>query len=404
MIAKKMIPYVQNNSAIRMMFEEGSRLKAKYGADKVFDFSLGNPNVPAPEALKEAIIDILNTEEPTKVHGYMSNAGFPEVRQTIAEELNGRFGTKFSGNNLIMTVGAGSGLNVCLKTILDPGEEVLVFAPYFLEYGAYVRNYDGVLVEVTPNTETFQPNLADFEAKINEKTKAVIINNPNNPTGVIYPEETIRKIAAILEKKQKEYGHAVYLISDEPYRELAFDGAKVPFVTKYYANTMVVYSYSKSLSLPGERIGYVVIPDEVEDSEETITAATIANRISGAVNAPSLMQLAVARCADAGADLGYYDRNRKTLYEGLTKCGFTCVKPEGAFYLWMKVPTADEKDFVEAGKKYNILMVPGSSFACPGYVRIAYCVSYETIVNSLPQFEKLAKDMGMAQRKRLPQK
>ena len=392
MIAKKMEPYLKNNSAIRMMFEEGNRLKAQYGADKVFDFSLGNPNVPAPAEIREAIIDILNTEEPTKVHGYMSNAGFPEVRAAIAEELNERFGTKFTENNLIMTVGAGSGLNVCLKTLVDPGEEVIVFAPYFLEYGAYVRNYDGVLVEVAPDTDTFQLNLADFERKLNEKTKAVIINNPHNPTGVVFSEETIVKLAEILKKKQKEYGHAIYLISDEPYRELAFDGAQVPFVTKYYENTMVVYSYSKSLSLPGERIGYVVIPDGVEDSADTITAATIANRISGCVNAPSLIQLAVARCARAKVDLEFYDRNRRTLYEGLTKCGFTCVKPEGAFYLWVKSPVSDEKEFVKAGKKYNILMVPGSSFACPGYVRLAYCVSYETIVNSLPEFEKLAKE------------
>lgn len=392
MIAKKMEPYLKNNSAIRMMFEEGNRLKAQYGADRVFDFSLGNPNVPAPAKIREAIIDILKTEEPTKIHGYMSNAGFPEVRAAIAEELNERFGTKFTENNLIMTVGAGSGLNVCLKTLVDPGEEVIVFAPYFLEYGAYVRNYDGVLVEVAPDTETFQLNLTDFEAKLNEKTKAVIINNPHNPTGVVFSEETIVRLAEILKKKQKEYGHAIYLISDEPYRELAFDGAQVPFVTKYYENTMVVYSYSKSLSLPGERIGYVVIPDEVEDSADTITAATIANRISGCVNAPSLIQLAVARCARAKVDLEFYDRNRRTLYEGLTKCGFTCVKPEGAFYLWVKSPVPDEKEFVNAGKKYNILMVPGSSFACPGYVRLAYCVSYETIVNSLPEFEKLAKE------------
>lgn len=391
MIAKKMEPYLKNNSAIRTMFEEGNRLKALYGEDKVFDFSLGNPNVPAPAEIRESIIDILNQEEPTKVHGYMSNAGFPEVRKAIADELNERFATAFTENNLIMTVGAGSGLNVCLKTLVDPGEEVIVFAPYFLEYGAYVRNYDGVLVEVTPDTAAFQLNLADFEAKITEKTKAVIINNPHNPTGVVYSEETIQKLAAILSGKQKEYGHAIYLISDEPYRELAFDGAKVPFITKYYENTLVVYSYSKSLSLPGERIGYVIIPDELEDSENTIAAATIANRISGCVNAPSLIQLAVARCVKAQVDLDFYDRNRKTLYEGLTKCGFSCVKPEGAFYLWVKSPAADEKEFVNAAKEYNILMVPGSSFACPGYVRLAYCVSYETIVNSLPEFEKLAK-------------
>ena len=379
-----------------MMFEEGKRLAAQYGPENVYDFSLGNPNVPAPTKLKDAIVDILNEVDPVVVHGYMSNAGFPQVRKTIADNLNMRYGTAFTENNLIMTVGAGSALNVCLKTLVNPGEEVIVFAPYFLEYGAYVRNYDGVLVEVAPDTDTFQLNLSDFEKKLSEKTKAVIINNPHNPTIVVYREETIRALAEILKEKQKEYGHAIYLLSDEPYRELAFDGAVVPFVTKYYDNTMVVYSYSKSLSLPGERIGYVVIPDEVEDSADTIAAATIANRISGCVNAPSLIQLAVARCADAEVDLGYYDRNRRTLYEGLTKLGFTCVKPEGAFYLWLKSPEEDERQFVEKAKKYNILMVPGRSFACPGYVRLAYCVSYEKIVKALPEFAKLAKEYVQA--------
>lgn len=387
-----MKPFLQNNSAIRAMFEEGKKMAEVYGRDKVYDFSLGNPNVPAPSRIKEAITEILEEEDPVFVHGYMSNAGFPQVRKAIADNLNQRFDTKFTENNLIMTVGAGSGLNVCLKTLVDAGDEVIVFAPYFLEYGSYIRNYDGVLVQVDPDTVSFQLNFTDFESKLSPRTKAVIINNPHNPTGVVYSEETIKRLAEILEKKQKEYGHAIYLISDEPYRELAFDGAYVPFVTKYYDNTMVVYSYSKSLSLPGERIGYVIIPDEVEDSENTITAATIANRISGCVNAPSLIQLAVAKCVDAEVDLGYYDRNRKALYEGLTGLGFSCVKPEGAFYLWMRSPVENENEFTEAAKKYHILMVPGSAFACPGYVRLAYCVSHETILNSLPEFKKLAEE------------
>ena len=386
MIAEKMKPYVKNNSAIRMMFEEGNRLRAIYGPENVFDFSLGNPSVPAPDCVRQAIIDLVNEEEPTVLHGYMSNAGFEDVRQIIAESLNRRFGTSFAAKNLIMTVGAASGLNVAFKTILNPGEEVIVFAPYFLEYGAYVRNYDGNLVEISPDTTTFQPNLKEFEEKITPKTRAVIVNTPHNPTGVVYSEETIRKLTSILEAKQKEFGTVIYLISDEPYRELAYDGVQVPYLTKYYANTIVGYSYSKSLSLPGERIGYLVIPDE---------AAAIANRTIGCVNAPSLIQKVIAKCVDAEVDVAAYDKNRLALYNGLKELGFECIKPQGAFYLFVKSPVADEKAFCEAGKKYNILMVPGSSFACPGYVRLAYCVSYDTIMNSLPQFGKLAEEFGL---------
>ena len=395
MIAEKMKPYVKNNSAIRMMFEEGNRLRAIYGPENVFDFSLGNPSVPAPDCVRYAIIDLVNEEEPTVLHGYMSNAGFEDVRQTIAESLNRRFGTSFAAKNLIMTVGAASGLNVAFKTNLNPGEEVIVLAPSFLEGGAYVRNYDGNLVEISPDTITFQPNLKEFEEKITPKTRAVIVNTPHNPTGVVYSEETIRKLASILEAKQKEFGTVIYLISDEPYRELAYDGVQVPYLTKYYANTIVGYSYSKSLSLPGERIGYLVIPDEADGSEELIAAAAIANRTIGCVNAPSLIQKVIAKCVDAEVDVAAYDKNRLALYNGLKELGFECIKPQGAFYLFVKSPVTDEKAFCEAGKKYNILMVPGSSFACPGYVRLAYCVSYDTIMNSLPQFGKLAEEFGL---------
>lgn len=396
MISKKMIPLVNNNSVIRAMFEEGKIMAAKYGAENVFDFSIGNPNVPAPAEVKEAILDIIENEDPVKVHGYMSNAGFEETRAAVAGNLNRRFGTDFSEKNIIMTVGAGSALNVLLKTMLDPGDEVVTFAPYFVEYGNYVRNYDGKLVVVPANPEgNFMPKMDEFAAAITPRTKAVIINNPNNPTGVIYPESVIKEIAAVLESKQAEYGTVIYLVSDEPYRELAYGGAEVPYLTKYYANTVVGYSYSKSLSLPGERIGYIVIPDESHESQEFIDAATIANRVGGFVNAPSLIQLVIARCVDAKCNVEYYENNGKTLYEGLTKAGFSCVKPEGAFYLWMKSPIEDDKEFVNIAKKYNILMVPGSSFAGPGYVRISYCVSHEQIVRSLPKFEALAKEFGL---------
>ena len=379
MIADKMKNMVANSSAIRAMFEEGNRLAGIYGAENVFDFSLGNPNVPAPEAVKNAIIEIVNDTDPVALHGYTnSNCGYAEVRAAVAKSLNERFDTHFEGKNIVMTVGAAGGLNVILKAIINPGDEVIAFAPYFGEYRSYTNNYDGVLVEISPNTVDFQPKLDEFEQKITPKTKAVIVNNPNNPTGVVYSEETIKKLAAIMEAKQKEFGTDIVLISDEPYRELAYDGVEVPYLTKYYDNTIVGYSYSKSLSLPGERIGYLVIPDEADGSEELITAAAIANRTIGCVNAPSLMQKVIAKCVDAEVDVAAYDKNRLALYNGLKECGFECIKPQGAFYLFVKSPVADEKAFCEAGKKYNILMVPGSSFACPGYVRLAYCVSYDT--------------------------
>ena len=393
MIAKKMQNMVANSSAIRAMFEEGNRLAKIYGAENVFDFSLGNPNVPAPKAVKDAIVEILNEEDPVVLHGYTnSNAGYEDVRQAVADSLNARFQTAFAAKNIVMTVGAAGGLNVALKILLNPGDEVIVFAPYFGEYRSYTANFDGVLVAISPDTETFQPKLDEFEAKITDKTKAVIVNTPNNPTGVVYSEEVLKKMAAIMEAKQKELGTDIYLISDEPYRELAYDGVEVPYLTKYYANTIVGYSFSKSLSLPGERIGYLVIPDEAADSEDLIAAAGVATRILGFVNAPTLQQKMVVKCLNEQTDISYYDRNRETLYRGLKDCGFTCIKPEGAFYLFVKSPIEDEKAFCEAAKKYNILIVPGSSFGCPGYVRMAYCVSYDTIVNALPKFKELAKE------------
>lgn len=393
MIAEKMKNMVANSSAIRAMFEEGNRLAKIYGAENVYDFSLGNPNVPAPEAVKKAIIELLEEEDPIALHGYTnSNCGYADVREAVAASLNERFGTHFEGKNIVMTVGAAGGLNVILKALINPGDEVIAFAPYFGEYRSYTNNYDGVLVEISPNTVDFQPKLDEFEQKISPKTKAVIVNTPNNPTGVVYSEETIKKLAAIMESKQKEFGTDIFLISDEPYRELVYGDVEVPYLTKYYDNTIVGYSYSKSLSLPGERIGYLVIPDEVTDSEEVLAAANVATRILGFVNAPTLQQKVVAKCLNEKTDISYYDRNRETLYNGLKECGFECIKPEGAFYLFVKSPIDDEKAFCAAAKKHNILIVPGSSFACPGYVRLAYCVSYETIVNSLPKFRELAKE------------
>lgn len=394
MISEKMIKLAQNNSAIRAMFEEGNKMAAQYGRENVYDFSLGNPNFPAPEAVKKAIIDVLSSRDSLTVHGYMSNAGFESTREAVAASLNKRFETTFGAQNIIMSVGAAGGLNVVLKTLLNPGDEVATFAPYFVEYGNYVRNYDGVLTAVEPNTVDFQPDPEKLSAVITPKTKAVIINSPNNPTGVVYSADSIRKIAALLESKQKEYGTSIFLIADEPYRELAYDGVEVPYLTKFYKNTIVCYSWSKSLSLPGERIGYIVIPNEVDEYQLVFDAACIATRVSGFVNAPSLQQLAVAQCLDEMTDIAAYDENRKLLYQGLTDCGFTCVFPQGAFYMWMKTPV-DDKEFSTAAKKYNILVVPGASFGCPGYVRIAYCVAKATIERSLPAFKKLAQEYGL---------
>lgn len=394
MTAKSMMPYVQGNSAIRAMFEEGAKLAAKYGRENVYDFSLGNPSVPAPPEVNQAIKDIVDQEDSLLIHGYnQSNSGYEDVRQTVAEHLNKLHGTNFSSANIIMTVGAASGLNVAIKTFVDPGEEILAFAPYFVEYGKYAANHGSVLHAVPANTSTFQPNLEAMEDMINEKTRAVIINSPNNPTGVIYSAETLTKLASILSAKSEEYGAPIYIISDEPYRELAYDGATVPYVTKFYDNTIVGYSWSKSLSLPGERIGYLVLPTELEDFENAATAANIANRVLGYVNAPSLMQRVVARCIDCSTDVAAYDKNRIALYEGLKGLGYECTKPEGAFYLFLKSPIEDDVEFCELGKKYNILMVPGKSFACAGYVRLSYCVSHDTIVNSLPAFGKLMEEI-----------
>ncbi len=396
MINETMAQVAANNSAIREMFEEGNRLRTLYGADKVFDFSLGNPYFPPPESVKTAVTEILETMDPNTVHGYMANDGFPAVRQTVAEYINERFGDALSGDNIIMTVGAAGGLNITLKALLNPGDEVLVSAPFFLEYGHYVRNFGGVLVPVPAKEEDgFMPDIEGIRRAVTSKTKAFIINNPNNPTGVIYPAAVIERLAAVLEEKQKEYGTSIYLLSDEPYRELAFDGAEVPYLPKYYRNTIVGYSWSKSLSLPGERIGYLSIPDRVDDYELLRGAVSVSGRVLGFVNAPSLMQLVVQRCIMESCDIAAYDTNRKLLYEGLSKLGYTCAKPEGAFYLWLKSPIPDEKEFVTEAKKYNILLVPGTSFQCPGYVRVAYCVSPKTIKGSMDGFAKLAQTYGL---------
>jgi aspartate aminotransferase len=392
MIAEQMREQVKNSSVIRAMFEEGKRLAEIYGSENVFDFSLGNPNVAPPEAVKEAILEIINSEEAMNIHGYMNNSGYEEVRRAIANSINQKFGTDFTQDNIVMTVGAAGGLNVIFKTLLNPEDEVITFAPFFGEYRNYVSNYQAKLLTVSPNTLDFQPHLEEFQDKISPKTKAVIINSPNNPTGVIYSEATIIKLASILRAKQKEFNSHIYLISDEPYRELAYDNIEVPYLIKYYENTIVAYSFSKSLSLPGERIGYLLIPPSVSDYENVLAASNIATRILGFVNAPSLFQRVIARCLEAKVDIDTYNRNRELLYQSLLSFGYECIKPQGAFYLFVKTPIEDDLEFCQRAKQKKILLVPGTSFGCPGYVRIAYCVAYQTIEKALPGFKELINE------------
>ena len=396
MISETMKSMVANSSVIRAMFEEGKKMAAQYGADHVFDFSLGNPNVPAPACVKEAILDIIEHEDSLYVHGYMSNSGYEEVRQTLAERLNKLYGKSYAAENLLMTVGAAGGLNVIFKALLNPGDEVITVSPYFVEYRSYAGNFGAKLIESPTYPDTFYPDPEDIERKITERTKILILNSPNNPTGVVYPAEVIRTLGDLLRKKEEEFGHPIFIVSDEPYREIAYDGVEVPWIPDYYENTVVGSSYSKSLSLPGERIGYLLIPSEAEDFENLVAACNVANRILGYVNAPSLMQLVAARCADAKTDVEFYDRNRKLLYKSLKDFGYTCTKPDGAFYFWVKSPVEDERAFVDYLKKNEqILVVPGRSFGCAGWVRIAYCVSHETIENSLPGFERTAQYYGL---------
>lgn len=389
MISKKMKELVDNSSVIRAMFEEGKKLSAIHGEENVFDFSIGNPNVEPPEEIKRAIVEIISKEKPNLVHGYMNNSGYEDVREKIATYINVGNNSNLNKDNIIMTCGAAGGINIILKTILNPEDEVVVIAPYFGEYGNYVSNFQGKLVVANANKENFQPDIEELEKVINEKTKAVIINTPNNPTGVIYSEDSLKKLAKVLRDKEKEYGNSIFLISDEPYKEIVYDNAKVPFILDYYKNSFIGYSYSKSLSLPGERIGYVVVNNEMDYFNDVIASLNVANRILGFVNAPSLFQRVIGKTLNSEVDVNIYKRNRDLLYNHLVTLGFEVVKPEGAFYLFPKALISDDKKFVEDGKKFNLLMVPGSSFGCAGYFRLSYCVSYEKIEKSLTAFNKL---------------
>ena len=382
-------------SIIRQFFDYANKKGAEIGMENIYNFSIGNPYVPVPQAFTDRMIELLQTENPVKLHSYSPSLGLPSTRQAVADSLNKRFGMNYTMDHIFMTSAAASALAHALRCVTKDGDEVITFAPYFPEYVPYVTGTGAKLTVIPADITTFQINFEEFEKALNPNVQAILINSPNNPSGIVYSTATITKLADILRAKEKEYGHPIYLISDEPYRELAYDGVEVPYLTKYYDNTVVGYSYSKSLSLPGERIGYLVIPDELTDSKEVFAAASIANRVLGCVNAPSLMQRVIKRCVDANVNLEAYDRNRNLLYNGLKECGFSCIKPEGAFYLFVKSSVENEKEFCEVCKQYNVLVVPGSSFACPGYVRIAYCVSYGQIERSLPAFRKIAEHYNL---------
>lgn len=394
MVSREMFLMGSKRSVIREIFEYSKRRAAEIGAEHVFDFSIGNPSVPAPECVHQALKELVRSQDDIWLHGYTSAQGDAEVRRAIAEDLNSRYGTAFCGDNLYMTCGAAASLKICITALYEEGDEFVTFVPFFPEYRAFVESAGAKLVPVQTDPDTFQIDFARLEEAITPHTKAVIVNSPNNPSGVVFPEAAVRRLAELLDRKEHAYGHRIYLISDEPYRELVYDGIQVPFLTKYYPNTLVCYSYSKSLSLPGERIGYILVPDEVEEAGMVYAAVCGAGRALGYVCAPSLFQHVIGRCAGQTADISKYRENRELLYQGLTGYGYSCVYPDGAFYLFVKALEPDAAAFCERAKKYELLLVPSDDFGCPGYVRIAYCVDADMIRRALPAFGALAREYG----------
>ncbi|WP_294153623.1 pyridoxal phosphate-dependent aminotransferase [uncultured Clostridium sp.] len=392
MISKKMYELGSRKSTIRTIFEYGRERAKVVGEENVYDFSLGNPNVPTPQFITDTMIDILQNEEPCSIHGYTVAPGDPESRELLAKSINKRFGTDFTGKNLFMTAGAAASISICFKALTEENDEFITFAPYFPEYKCFVESTGAQLKVVPAKVDDFQINFPEFEKIINEHTKGIIVNSPNNPSGAVYSEETIIKLAELLNAKQKEYGHPIFIIADEPYREVAYNNVVIPYIPNYYDNTLVCYSYSKSFSLPGERIGYIVIPNKVAEFNMVFAAIAGAARVLTHVNAPALFQKVVARCADKPSDISIYEKNRELLYNGLIEAGFECTKPDGAFYLFPKALEEDEAEFCERAKKYDLLLVPGGDFGCPGYFRASYCISTETIEKSLPLFKKLAEE------------
>lgn len=376
-------------SYIREVFEYGRQQAKIVGEENVFDYSLGNPSIPAPEKVNETIINVLNTESSIKVHGYTSGPGDDTIREAVAKNLTERFGKVIRPANLFFTCGAAPALMTALTALACEDSEVIAIAPFFPEYKPFIESSGNKFVMIPADTTSFQIDMAALESLVNEHTQAIIVNSPNNPSGVVFSRETLEKVGSILGAAAEKYGHPIYIIADEPYRELVYDGVEVPFIPNVYKDTIVCYSWSKSLSLPGERIGYVLVPDDATDSAELFAAVAGAARMLGHVCAPSLIQRAVAACCDIMPDLEAYDVNRNLLYNGLTEIGYECAKPQGAFYLFVKAPGGDAMAFAEKAKKKNLLIVPSDSFGVPGYFRLSYCVSKEMIERSLPAFKEV---------------
>ena len=393
MLPEKSLAWGQSKSCIRELAAYGTARKAEIGKDKVFDFSIGNPSVPAPDCVAEAISALLK-EDSLELHGYTPASGRMSFRTAIAEDLNRRYQAGVSADMIYVTCGAAAGLSSCAHGLLLPGEEAVTFAPFFPEYTVFTEAAGGKLVSVLP-AEGLQPDMAAFEAALNEKTKLVIINTPNNPSGVVLSAESLQSIGDILRRAEEKYGHTIYLVSDEPYRELVYDGVQAPCVMHFYDDTIICYSFSKSLSLPGERVGYLAVSSRMAEKEKVFASIAGASRACGHVNAPSMMQRVIEKCLGQTADISQYKQSRDLLYGGLTALGFDCVKPDGAFYLFMKTPEPDAKAFSERAKKFELLLVPSDDFGLPGYVRIAYCVSPEMIQRAMPAFKLLAEEYGL---------
>ena len=392
MISEKMMQLGKKSSIIREIFEYGKKRKAEIGAENVFDFSLGNPSVPAPQKVTD-VMNRLIAETPAEVlHGYTSAPGDMNVRNAIADYINNKFGVKANAGLIYMTCGAAASLTITLNAIVEAGDEVIALAPFFPEYRVFAEQAGAKLVTVSCKKEDLQIDFDALEKAITPNTKAIIVNSPNNPSGVIIPECDVVKLTDLLKNKQNEYGKEIFIISDEPYRELVFTGEKVPYIPRYYDNTFVCYSYSKALSLPGERIGYIFVSPDMKDSGDVYAAICGAGRALGYVCAPALMQYTIAECLDDTADISIYERNRKILYDALTEIGYTVIKPDGAFYMFVKSLEEDANKFYERAKKFELLLVPSDSFGCEGFVRISYCVDTELIERSIPAFKALYED------------